>query len=426
MSRATDLGNKLYRGEVSYPIVGRQRLWYAISGVILLLSLVVLFLPGRGLNFGIEFRGGAEFRFTSATAQEGQIREAVEAAGVAGEQRVIKEGTDTWRVQTGELTTAEAATVRSALTEAFDVTEVNSQSIGPTWGADVSKKAAQALAVFLALIVLYLSFTFEWKMAIAALVALLHDLLITVGIYALVGFEVTPASVIGLLTILGYSLYDTVVVFDKVDENTKGITGGSRHTYSEAANLALNQTLVRSVNTSIIALLPIASILFIASFLLGAGTLKDLSLALFVGVAAGTYSSIFIATPLLADFKEREPAMAALRKRVQARRGGAVKGGTGRAVAGTEPGGVRPDADASLAPAGQTPDASAPGGGQTPDASVPNAGTEPAEADVDDDTDDAQEPLPAVAPGGNRPRSPSARSNQRRGPRPRPSGRKRR
>ena len=258
MSRATDLGNKLYRGEVSYPIVGRQRLWYAISGVILLLSLVVLFLPGRGLNFGIEFRGGAEFRFTSAAAQEGQIRDVLDGAGVAGEQRIIKEGTDTWRVQTGELTTAEAAKVRTALSEGFDVAEVNSQSIGPTWGADVSKKAGQALAVFLALIVLYLSFTFEWKMAVAALVALLHDLLITIGIYALVGFEVTPASVIGLLTILGYSLYDTVVVFDKVDENTKGITGGSRHTYSEAANLTLNQTLVRSVNTSIIALLPIA------------------------------------------------------------------------------------------------------------------------------------------------------------------------
>ena len=399
MSRATDLGNKLYRGEVSYPIVGRQRIWYAISGVILLLSLVVLFLPGRGLNFGIEFRGGAEFRFTSATAQEGQIRDAVGATGVAGEQRIIREGTDTWRVQTDELTTAEASTVRSALTETFDVTEVNSQSIGPTWGADVSKKALQALGVFLVLIVLYLSFTFEWKMAIAALVALLHDLLITVGIYALVGFEVTPASVIGLLTILGYSLYDTVVVFDKVDENTKGITGGSRHTYSEAANLALNQTLVRSVNTSIIALLPIGSILFIASFLLGAGTLKDLSLALFVGVAAGTYSSIFIATPLLADLKEREPAMQALRKRVQSRRGGPAKGRTA--------------------------------GATVPEAAAPVAPTESAEnGDGGDGGDEAtvvgEEPLPAAAAGGHRPRSTSGRPDQRRGPRARPSAKKRR
>jgi preprotein translocase subunit SecF len=423
MSRATELGNKLYRGEVSYPIVGRQRLWYTISGVILLLSLVVLFLPGRGLNFGIEFRGGAEFRFTSATAQEGQIRDVVEEAGVTGEQRIIKEGTDTWRVQTGALTTAEGAKVRTALSEAFDVPEVNSQSIGPTWGADVSKKAGQALAVFLALILLYLSFTFEWKMAIAALVALLHDLLITIGIYALVGFEVTPASVIGLLTILGYSLYDTVVVFDKVDENTKGITGGSRHTYSEAANLALNQTLVRSVNTSIIALLPIGSILFIASFLLGAGTLKDLSLALFVGVAAGTYSSVFIATPLLADLKEREPAMAALRKRVQARRGGPAKDRTGPAGPATEPGGVRPDAGAPSAPnSGQIPDARAPGAGTV----LADDDTD-AETDTETETETQQEPLSAGTPGGRRPRPPSERPNQRRGgPRPRPSGRKRR
>ena len=416
MSRATDLGNKLYRGEVSYPIVGRQRIWYAISGVILLLSLVVLFLPGRGLNFGIEFRGGAEFRFTSAAAQEGQIRDAVEGAGVTGEQRVIREGTDLWRVQTGELTTAEAARVRTALSETFDVPEVNSQSIGPTWGADVSKKAGQALAVFLALIVLYLTFTFEWKMAIAAIVALLHDLLITIGIYALVGFEVTPASVIGLLTILGYSLYDTVVVFDKVDENTRGITGGSRHTYSEAANLALNQTLVRSVNTSIIALLPIGSILFIASFLLGAGTLKDLSLALFVGVAADTYSSIFIATPLLADLKEREPAMAALRKRVQARRGGAAK--TTRAGKPAAPP-AEPALDAGQMDPGQR-DADQADAGQADD------GREPAEADERHGTGSAEEPLPAAAPGGPRPRTPSARPDQRRGPRPRPSGRKRR
>ena len=402
MSRATDLGNKLYRGEVSYPIVGRQRIWYAISAAILLLSLVVLFLPSRGLNFGIEFRGGAEFRFTSASAREGQIRDAVAATGVAGEQRIIKEGTDTWRVQTDELTTAEAAVVRSALSETFDVTEVNSQSIGPSWGADVSKKATQALLVFLVAIAIYLSIAFEWRMALAALVALLHDLLITVGIYALVGFEVTPASVIGLLTILGYSLYDTVVVFDKVDEITKGITGGSRHTYSEAANLALNQTLVRSVNTSIIALLPIGSILFIASFLLGAGTLKDLSLALFVGVAAGTYSSIFIATPLLADLKEREPGMQALRKRVQARRGPA-KGRTG--------GATEPDSKDT---------------GPEPDGARPESTDAEDSRDAATGIDSGQEPLPAAATGARRTRAPSAPPDQRRGPRPRPSGKKRR
>ena len=163
---------------------------------------------------------------------------------------------------------------------------------------------------------------FEWKMALAALIALVHDLIITVGLYALVGFEVTPATVIGVLTILGYSLYDTVVVFDKVRENTAGLAGGSRMTYSQAANLAVNQTLVRSINTTVVALLPVAAILVVGVVLLGAGTLKDLALALFIGIAAGAYSSIFIATPLLADFKEREPAMKALTKRVAARRAG--------------------------------------------------------------------------------------------------------
>ena len=159
--------------------------------------------------------------------------------------------------------------------------------------------------IFLVLVVIFLSVYFEWRMAVAALVALIHDLIITVGIYALIGFTVTPATVIGVLTILGYSLYDTVVVFDKVKENTRGLTAGSRMTYSESANLAVNQTLVRSINTSIIALLPVGAILFVGSFILGAGTLKDLSLALFVGIAAGTYSSIFIATPVLARSRSR-------------------------------------------------------------------------------------------------------------------------
>jgi preprotein translocase subunit SecF len=191
--------------------------------------------------------------------------------------------------------------------------------VGPSWGADVTRKALFSLAVFLALVIAYLSFAFEWKMAIAAMVALLHDLLITIGVYAIVGFQVTPATVIGLLTILGYSLYDTVVVFDKVKENTAGIAGGSRMTYGGAANLAVNQTLVRSINTSLIALLPVAGLLFVGAGLLGTGTLKDLALALFVGIAAGTYSSIFIATPLAAQLKEREPQMQALAKRVAAR-----------------------------------------------------------------------------------------------------------
>jgi len=172
---------------------------------------------------------------------------------------------------------------------------------------------------------------FEPKMAIAAIIAVVHDVFITVGIYALVGFDVTPATVIGFLTILGYSLYDTVVVFDKVRENTRTITSTSKSTYSQAANLAVNQTLVRSFNTSLIALLPVGSILFVGAGLLGAGTLKDLSLALFIGLATGTYSSIFIATPILAVLREREPAMQALAKRVNAR-GGAAPSSEGSTV----------------------------------------------------------------------------------------------
>jgi preprotein translocase subunit SecF len=196
---------------------------------------------------------------------------------------------------------------------------VDVQSVGSTWGSQITHKAITGLIVFLIAVILYLSFRFEWKMALAAIVALIHDIVITAGIYSLVGFEVSPSTVIALLTILGYSLYDTVVVFDKVRENTVGLAGGSRMTYSQAANLAVNQTLVRSINTSIIALLPVAGLLIIGAGLLGAGSLKDLALALLVGLASGAYSSIFIATPMVADLKEREPTFQQLARRVAAR-----------------------------------------------------------------------------------------------------------
>jgi preprotein translocase subunit SecF len=237
--------------------------------------------------------------------------------------KVAQVGADSVRVQTDKLSDTQTDQVRDKLAEAYGVPveEVTASYVGPSWGQTVSQKALQGLIVFLLLVAAVISVYFRnWKAAVAAIVALLHDLIITVGIYALVGFEVTPASVIGFLTILGYSLYDTVVVFDKVRENTAHLTTQTRRTYSEAANLAVNQTLVRSINTSVVALLPVGSILFIGAFLLGAGTLKDLSLALFVGIATGTYSSVFIATPLLADLREREPEMIALRKRVLARR----------------------------------------------------------------------------------------------------------
>ena len=321
MSHRESFGARLYNGDVSYDFVARQRVWYAISAIVLVVAVGALLL--KGLALGIEFRGGSEFQLKSPTVSVEQARTTLTQAGVEGEPIVQTVGGDTLRIETSELTTQQAEDVRNALAEAFDVSpsQVNERFVGPSWGSQITNKAATGLVVFIIGVMLFIwAFFREWRMAVSAITALLHDLVITVGIYALVGFEVTPSTVIGILTILGYSLYDTVVVFDKVRENTVGITGGSRWTYSEAANLAVNQTLIRSINTSVIALLPVAGILFVGAGLMGAGTLKDLSLALFIGIAAGTYSSIFIATPMLADLKEREPAMRALRKRVQARR----------------------------------------------------------------------------------------------------------
>ena len=322
MSRVGSLGAHLYRGEVSYDFIAKRKVWYTLSAIVLLISIVSLFT--RGLTLGIEFRGGAEFRVTSPIATESNVEGTV-AAEVKGNEIVVqKVGSQTIRVQTETLTSNQLQQVRAALAQRFHVPEnsVSTQFIGPSWGHDISTKALRALFIFLALVLIFMSLYFEWKMALAAMIALVHDLVITAGLYSLSGFEVTPSTVIGFLTILGYSLYDTVVVFDKVRENTAGLAGGSRLTYSQAANLAVNQTLVRSINTSIIALLPIAAILFAGTALLGSGPLKDLALALFIGVAVGAYSSIFIATPLLAGFKEREPAMQALAKRVAARRSG--------------------------------------------------------------------------------------------------------
>lgn len=332
MSRLGTIGGKLYRGEVSYDFVGHRRRWYAASGVILLIA--VLSLIFRPLNLGVEFEGGSVFTVPTATGTIDQARSVAAANNVP--EPVITEVTSgssrSLRVQTQDLSTSGNQAMIKALATEFNTPAetVNAQIVGPSWGKEITKKAFTGLVVFLILIAVFLSLYFEWRMAVAALVALIHDLVVTIGIYSLIGFVVTPATVIGVLTILGYSLYDTVVVFDKVKENTRGLTGGNRMTYSQAANLALNQTLVRSINTSVIALLPVAAILFIGP-LLGADTLKDLALALFIGLAAGAYSSIFIATPVLAQVKEREPAMQALARRVAAREsaGKGVATGTG-------------------------------------------------------------------------------------------------
>src|SRR5437899_3228203 len=326
MSALGQLGGRLYRGEVSVDFVGRKRLWYALSGLILVISIVAVLV--RGLSFSVDFKGGAVFTFPSTSTSVSQVQSAVESGGVSGaivqQTHGQKNG---WQIQTKSLTGAQTVTLEKTLSSKLGVNsnDITVTTVGPSWGSQISGKALEALIAFLIVIVIYLSIAFELRMAIAAFVSLLHDLVIATGIYALAGFQVSPASVIGLLTILGYSLYDTVVVFDKVRENTAGLLGTARVTYSQAANQALNQTLVRSINTSLIALLPVASILFIGAGLLGAGELKDLALVLFVGMLSGTYSSICIATPGLADLKEREPQYKALAKRV------ALRGAGGRA-----------------------------------------------------------------------------------------------
>jgi preprotein translocase subunit SecF len=319
MSSFAEFGNDLYTGKRSIDFVGRQKTWYAVSLILLALAAGGLF--GRGLNIGLEFRGGSEFQVASVTNFNNFEARAKAAVGTVnpGSNVVVTKTANTVRVQTEKFqSTSLSDNVKSALAREFNVhpNSISANIIGPSWGASVSQQAITALIWFLILVSLVLAAYFRtWKMSIAALIALAHDLVITVGIYALAGFEVTPASVIGFLTILGYSLYDTVVVFDKVRENTQEAIGNGRLSFSQAANQAVNQTLVRSINTSVVALLPVASILFIGYFLLGPGTLLDLSLALFVGIAVGTYSSIFIATPVLADLREREPAMKELKKR---------------------------------------------------------------------------------------------------------------
>jgi preprotein translocase subunit SecF len=321
MRSFSDFGNDLYTGKRSIDFVGRQKTWYAVSAILLVLATIGLF--GRGLNIGLEFKGGSEFRISSIKDFNSFEARAKAALGTvnSGSNVVVTKTTDSVRVQTEKFqSTDKTDQVKSALAREFnvDVNSVSANTIGPSWGASVSQQALTALVWFLILVSLVLAAYFRtWKMSIAALIALAHDLVITVGIYALADFEVTPASVIGFLTILGYSLYDTVVVFDKVRENTLEAVGNGRLSYSQAANEAVNQTLVRSINTSVVALLPVASILGIGYFLLGPGTLLDLSLALFVGIAVGTYSSIFIATPVLADLREREPAMQELKKRAE-------------------------------------------------------------------------------------------------------------
>lgn len=309
MSKLRQLGNDLYSGEKSFDVVGRRKLFYIIGIAVVAVSILIPVAKG-GFNFGIEFRGGSEFRIEGVANVSQQIaREAVQSIEPSSEPRISTVGLDAVRIQTEQLDDVTSEEVRIALADAYGVPSgsVTSSFIGANWGADVTEKALIGLGVFLLLVTLLMALYFRTlKMSLAALVALAHDVVITLGIYALVGFEITPAAVIGFLTILGYSLYDTVVVFDKVRENTLDVEFSETKTFSSQVNLAINQTLVRSVNTSVVAVLPVASILFIGAVVLGAGTLRDIALALFIGIIAGTYSSVFIAGPLYVTLRERE------------------------------------------------------------------------------------------------------------------------
>jgi preprotein translocase subunit SecF len=327
MGKFSRLGNDLYSGRKSIDFVGRRHVWYAASGVIIIAAVLGLYF--RGLNFGIEFVGGAQYTVTMPNGQATQanadkLRSAVSGTGIGAAKQVVvaTAGTNSILVETEPLTPQESNQVSSTIEQTVGVTkaDLSIDEIGPSWGKEVAKRSATGLVVFLVLVMLFIWAYFrQWKMSLAAMVALIHDLVITVGIYALSGFEVTPATVTGVLTILGFSLYDTVVVFDKVRENTKNLRA-KHQTYAEAANLAVNQTLVRSINTSLVALIPVGSILYVGAVQLGSGALKDLALALFVGMAAGAYSSIFIATPLLAHLKSLEPNVQEEEKRLKARR----------------------------------------------------------------------------------------------------------
>jgi preprotein translocase subunit SecF len=305
-------GNDLHAGRRILPLVSRRRTWYLLSVVVVVLlgALAVV----RGPNLGIEFTGGSEFQIAGvADTEQTSAREVVREQLPENEPKITQLGGNTLRVQTEELDSEQTATLAGELATAYGVPadSVSTSYIGPVWSGDVTTKMARGVVVFLVLVAAMMALYFrDLKASLAAMIALVHDMLLTAAVYGVVGFEITPGTVIGFLTVMGYSLYDTIVVFDKVRENTADLTDHRRSTYAELVELAANQTLVRSINTSVVALLPIGSILAIGAFLLGAGTLKDISLALFIGIVAGTYSSIFLAPGLLVDLRRRESGIA--------------------------------------------------------------------------------------------------------------------
>jgi preprotein translocase subunit SecF len=395
---------RFYQGDQRHDFIGRRKVWYLISGVLLAICVVSMLV--RGFSLGIDFSGGAVFQFPARGHTIEQAKDVLRSAGINEGDSVIQQlqTTDQLRVQTPELSDAQTKTAIAAITKDFGVKsdDVAVSTVGGSWGSTITTKAVEGLVIFLVLVMIYLSIRFEWKMAAAGMAALVHDLVVTMGIYSLVGFEVTPSTVIALLAILGFSLYDTVVVFDRVRENTAGIGTSNRRTYAEATNDSLNETLIRSLNTSFIALIPVASLLFVGAGLLGAGTLKDLALAQFVGIASGTYSSIFFATPLLVDLKRNEPSVRALAARVTRARSTAARSAAAAAAA------ARPPALAADGP------------------------DQAFDLDPDDDGRGEREPATAGAPArrpGQRPAAAAGRgraAQRKPGRRGRPSGKKRR
>ncbi|MEU7764574.1 protein translocase subunit SecF [Nocardia sp. NPDC049190] len=326
--------NRLYTGTGAIDVIGKRRMWYFITVVIVLISLGSMIF--RGFNFGIDFEGGSRIQFPAGTATTGEVEEVYRSAigtDPVSVQTVGTGGSATMLIRSKALDQTQVEALNNSLFGKFQPKDKNgnpsraaisTSDVSETWGGQITKKALIALAVFLVLVAVYIAVRFEFHMAIAALAALAFDVTVTAGVYSIVGFEVTPATVIGILTILGFSLYDSVVVFDKVDENTHGILHLTRRTYGEQANLAINQTLMRSINTALIGILPIVGLMVIAVWMLGVGTLKDLALVQLVGLLVGTYSSIFFATPLLVSIKERWGPVAAHTKRVLAKRANAA------------------------------------------------------------------------------------------------------
>ncbi|MEV5695366.1 protein translocase subunit SecF [Micromonospora globbae] len=356
------LATRLYRGEAGLNIIGRRKLWFSVAGLLVLVA--VLSFAFRGFTLGIEFEGGNSFQVPASVGTLNQTEDRVntilgdEAGGAAVEsaQRVGGAGGEFYEFRTAVLTSDQANAVKAALAQEFNLDEdqISANQVSAAWGGQYTERALLGLVIFIALVMLYLIIRFEWRMAVGAVSSLLLNLVLTAGVYSLVGFEVTPSTIIGFLTILGFALYDVVVVFDKVQENTRGITANNNQTYGEAANLAINQTLMRSINTSLVALLPVGGLLFIG-VPLGAVTLQDLGLVLFVGMLVAVCSSVFFATPVLSLLKDYEPRIQAHTKRVLARRGAIARGelspkGTPRPAAGREPADVEAAALAGAAP----------------------------------------------------------------------------